>query len=460
MFPEILIYIVFGIALASSIIVSFWILRQRKISIWLAIPLAITFLPIGYVDRYLVDLPGLLSRSPFFIVVAVSVLILVDRPSVFGQVPKMFLLIYSLLFLESIISCLVNETPFVDIFYTHRGFLVLFAFVIIFNRFQHVLKTDSLLRFIVWMAVLNGCIAVFERVVMVSILRMGSGDMVSGVFSSDGQFLFFQLVGIIVVVAYWFHGQNVIRFPNGQVITLLLISIAIGNNKASWGFIAAVFLVMGYQVGLKLFFKNFGKVIWLGILGAFSYSVFDAVYVSFYNKTHESEIGIAGYVANPEFIQYYLFGSDEADTQFSKSGALKRGAAVSFGWNHIKEEGLTTIFGLGAGSTTDKAFSGENGFFNFRYPNYKVSRTSLSLILAEFGLAGIGCLILFAFVIYASTKSSETNKMLLIKKTVAILIIGYFGYESLIEETSHMFIMAVMFTLAVPEKKIVDGNQA
>ncbi len=420
-------------------------LQGKRIPLLLALPFIAGFLPIGYIDRHLIELPTILVRGPYLIVLLSALMVLISTKNLGMAIPIKVIFVYSLILVLGLFSSLVNNTYLPDLFWVQRGYFVLLSFYIILRIFRHRPALNDLMAIIVWMSVANAAIAYFQRIVVVGVLGLGSGDMVSGLFTADGQFLFFQLAGLIIVVSYWFYGIQLIAIPNAYVLTIILFSVAIGNNKASWGFVLAIFLVIAMQVGAKVFWRNFRKVIWMVLLGGISYSIFDAIYVSFYNKQHTSNIGIAGYVANPEFIQYYLFGSDlEGDSKFSKGGSLKRGAAVVFAYDHIKDQSSTLLLGRGGGSTQEKGLSGERSYFSARYPGYKVGRTTFSLNLAEGGVLAVCLVFIFAISVLAGSKRGYTPQYVLIRRTIAFLIIGFVAYESLFDEISHMMLIAIL----------------
>ncbi|MFM1874721.1 MAG: hypothetical protein RL266_458 [Bacteroidota bacterium] len=444
----------FGIALIFVI----RLLKKHAISVWFALPILAGFIPVAYVDRHLSSLPAAMIWSPFLLVVVSAFIVLLSKRAI-PNISKRLIAFYFALFLVSIVSALVNDRHLLDVAYVHRGFYVLFSMAIILSRSRNRINTEQLHSMIVWLGVLTDFVAFIQRIVLVTVLRLGSGDMVSGFFGTDGEFLFFQLTCLIIILSYWFHGKKLNGISNGWALTIIFASIAIANNKAAWGFVAMIFLAFGFFSGFKVMWKNFGRMIVIMALAVAGYTVFDAVYVASYQRSYKTEAGIASYLGDPEFMSDYLFGTGYKGTMFTKGGALKRGAALTFAYDHLQENEHCLIIGMGPASTTKFTFGDELGFFERRFPGYKVGKTSLSMYWAELGVAGVLMLVTLAMVIYFGSTQDKDQRNKLISRIVALLFIVYLAYDSLLQEISVMLIIAIILN-PIPystQGKVKDG---
>lgn len=443
-----------GLFLGIALIFLIRSLKKHEISVWFALPILAGFIPVAYIDRHLNELPAVIIWSPFFLVLASAIIILLSKRAI-PNISKRLIAFYFGLALVSVVSALINDRHMLDVAYVHRGFYMLFAIAIILSRFKNRINTEQLHTMIVWFGVLTALVAFVQRIVLVTMLKLGSGDMVSGFFGTDGEFLFFQLTCLIIILAYWFYGKKLNGISNGLALTIIFASIAIANNKAAWGFVAMIFLAFGFFSGFKVMWKNFGRMIVIMALAVVGYSVFDAVYVASYQRSYKTEAGIASYVADPEFMSDYLFGSGHKGTIFTKGGALKRGAALAFAYDHLLESDIGPLLGMGPATTTKFTFGAEVGYFERKFPGYKVGKTSLSMYWAELGIAGVLMLVILAMVIYSGSTQDKDQRNKLISRIVALLFIVYLAYDSLLQEISVMLIIAIILN---PISNVAKGR--
>jgi hypothetical protein len=139
-------------------------------------------------------------------------------------------------------------------------------------------------------------------------------------------------------------------------------------------------------------------------------------------------------LVDPSYLQDYMFGL-EYDDNTSKSGALKRGASLVFGYSLLAADGTDGImFGKGPGSSSDtEILDGiALGSLYQLYGTLKLSRTTFSFVLIELGLVGVILVLVFLFIIYTWRGSPfESKSISVIRKMAVILMLTYFTYENL-----------------------------
>jgi hypothetical protein len=286
-----------------------------------------------------------------------------------------------------------------------------------------------------------GGVALFQRVVFVTLLKIESGDIITGTFAVDGEYLFYQVICIIIVFAYWIERKKLIKMSPGNTLLILIGSIAIANNKAGILFVIAVVTFFAYQAGLKLFWHNAKKLIYIASFIVVGVLVFDYIIKASYNRQNAESFV---YLLNPEYIQSYLFGDDTAEGKFHHGGMLRRGAAIEFAYDLIKNDGLSFVLGKGPGAVSEAG--GQVGYISEKYPGYLIGRTTLSLLLSEYGLGSLICYLLFLSALYFWTPKSAAYRKehVFIRKTVVFFMILYAPYQTAIVWLSHALVIGAI----------------
>ncbi len=432
---------IFG-ALLAAIVAVVLITRNKKLLFWL--PFLAVFLPVGFIDRFFVSLPALVKWLPQLLFMGCAVLsaILYSRQKII--MPGSILWIYIVFLLLSIFSLTYNETSVIQLILSQRAFIYIIGAVLFLKSAYNKYTLDDIYTFMVKAGLVMAGLGVFERVVFVMLLKIESGDIITGTFSIDGEYLFYQVICIIIVFSYWIERKKLIKMSPGNTLLILIGSIAIANNKAGIIFIMAVITFFAFQTGLKLFWQHSKKLIYIASFVIIGLLAFDLIFRASYNRDDSQSYA---YLTDPEFITTYLFGdeSEGAEGKFQKGGiALKRGAAIEFAYSLIKRDGLSYILGKGPGAVSESG--GQVGYISEKYPGYQIGRTTIALLLAEFGFGGIICYLLFLSAIYFWTpktiKYRREHKF--IRKTVVFFMILYAPYQAAILWLTHALAIGII----------------
>ena len=425
---------------AAIAIIFLWFITRNKILLFWFGFIAV-FLPFEYIDKYFISLPAIFKWLPQLLLVGCTGLTVVLYRKAKQRLPVNLIWLYILFLVVALFSMFYNETSVEELIYAQRGYIFIICMIIVFKTIYTKYTLDDIYTFIVKVGLLMAGLALFERVVFVTILRIDSGDMITGTFSTDNQYLLYQLVCTVIVIAYWLNGKKLISLSPRNTLLIFISSIAIANNKAGILYVIALLLFFVFLVGYKILFQHLGKMIYLFFfifLGAY---IFEYFYASFYGDSNRA-VNFA-YLTDPEYMKNYLFGEDDAEGKFDKGGGLKRGAAITFSYDLIKQEPFSLLLGIGPGSTLVKPDK-SGGYLSNKYPGYNIGRSTISWLLCETGILGLGiyfCMLLSIF-FWNLPQGRKEHKV--IKNTIVLLLFAYAPYENTILMLANALIIATI----------------
>lgn len=434
--------LLFGFYATLAGVVAFGTLLAGGRAALLAAALIATFLPIDYLNRYFIDVPNLLRWLPFLAIVFLG-LVSVTVRKIQLTVPASVLLAYIAAVAVSLISMWLNGSGAATLFVSQRGFIVVWSFVAIsWLALGWLTKTD-LLRIIVLVAMVSAGVALIQRVIFV-LLQDRSADMVSGLMSVDGLYLYVQLIAIAIVLAYWLQGVQLTRLDNRWLMLVLFLSVAIGNNKAWVFFLPAVVCYMLISSrGISLLRKATTFVLAIFLLGV-GMAAFNAAYEQSYAGTNEESFFSS--ITDPNYIRRYLFGGDLPQQKFAPSGQLLRGASVEFAYNLVSQEPTSLAIGLGPAATQNSQLPGAGGSIDRQFPGFFVGRVPLSMFLAETGLIGLAMQILILASLYFLRPSvlGDRPEHIAARKAFVVTTLLYFVYENVYFDPVFGLMFAIM----------------
>jgi hypothetical protein len=349
---------------------------------------------------------------------------------------KRIIIFYCLIVVFGIISLLFNKVAVFPVVFSGIGLIAYFIYSLVINNKEYRLTQDQLFEAIIKIGILETVAAVFERVIFVWALHINSSDMVAGTFSEDGQFTFYQLFCIIIVLVYWFFDRPILKsVSNFWLLFIFFISIAVSGNSASLVFLPIIFLSVFVYVNKRQFLLKFRMVlIIIASLALMSY-----VYARLNDSddsTQKSSNDVMTLLSDPNRLQTLFFGVEyDPGSILSKNGSLKRGSALVFGYELIDKSITNLILGKGPGTTSESQVPGAEGVIDKEYPGYKVNRTSYSQTIAELGIGGLVFIAFFLILVYFwKSYPNQPNEFLIIRKVGAILLLLYFAYENLFSD--------------------------
>ncbi len=401
------------LALLFSPLIVFLLILKPKIGVVLFY--FSIFIPSGYIERYFTSVTTILLWLPHMILLITLISLFVSKPRTISiktlWPTSLFWVVLAWVGL-ALISTIVNASSPLSAVLSLRGLFIIFGSVVLHRLYFSPNQQKQLIIGLVVMGLLMLPVSIFQRVYLVSYLRLGSGDMVTGLFTSYTELVFFQLFCILAVISWWLHGRRLLPIHPAIVIALLFLSLAISNSKAAviYFFLVVAFLFLRFQKRFSL--RAFNAMLILVIVGIMGTLAFENIYQSSYGEPVN--------VYSFKGAWNYFFSEHQGNSH----GGLQRGAAIVFNYNLITKEPLSLLFGLGPGSLSDSRVPGGTGYIFSRYPFMDLNYSSLSTILGELGFAGIcllGCLMLSIY--YSHSKLKSPNLVALVKSTVFLMVI-------------------------------------
>ncbi|MEZ4826786.1 MAG: hypothetical protein R3C61_10915 [Bacteroidia bacterium] len=436
------------------------ILRNKKTIFWIGYILCFT--PLGYLSRFFgVKGPFNLNWFAFFALVAIALGTALFKINKI-RFPRGPMAVYSGIALVTLLSMLLNYVKPFSIIFPQRGYLMMFAYFAIFRVVYEYYDKEDIMSFIVITGILSGFYAIFQRMVFVAVLHIGSPDMVTGFFAADGGFNYYQLICITILIVYWFEERPMKNLPVSVPVALLLIvgSFAFANDKVVFIFlfiiIGAIIAQTGFEVVKKHMLKLIGGFIFLSVVGVIFAGYQDEAYSSDGGQTTSEKM------MDPEFYKAYIFGDDSAEGKFAKGGQLKRGAAVMVAFEQIQKSTFHVLLGRGPGSTSQNSMRGAEGELDKLFPGWDIGRTALSWYIAETGILGMILQILFLVSIgfwRPPASVGELPHFKIIRITYALFSCMYITFDNLYFQPV-MGLLVVVMTYPIPAKEIRERETA
>jgi hypothetical protein len=448
---NIVLFIISIAALLFATSVLLLLLKSKNTILVLGV--LMVFIPVEYIHRYFISLPTIMGWSTQLVTIGCGILATIIAYRQYKAFPKFFFFLISIYFLICFLSFAANDVSFLKLIFSQRSFIFLFSIISLFCLFSNSYQLRYILEFTVKIAIVSSFLAFIQRVYVT--LTGRTGDMISGLFSVDGQYLFFQCFAFIVILSYWFYVKEFNSWFSHKTTTIILIlSIALANNKAGIGFLILIIILCILHVGYKTFFKSFGKLILTGGFLLIALSIFSLILSSRYEAFKEDKDSFA-FLSEPEYINKYLFGEDSQDI-FIKGGTIRRGAALVFGYNLISKDISSILLGMGPGSTSASGVAALQGYVDKMFP-YKLNKTTLSEKFIDLGF--LGTISFYSIIIYLyyynASKYPYTKENALIRKLSILFFIGYSAYENIFIQLIGAYVLAL---LVLPERLYENEN--
>jgi hypothetical protein len=444
-------FLALGAVVLGAIVASV-LLWDRRAIFFLAV--LAPFLPFDYINRYYVKLPSAVKWLPFLLMAAAGLAAAVLLPKTRTWAPTKLMLAYGLLLAVFVVSTIANGSAIPALLVSQRGFVILLLAIVALKAGHRVYDKDDIYAFLVYAGLLSCALCVMQRLTLPSGVR-DPGDRVTGLFSVGFMAMFFHLMCMAIVVAYWIQGKNVVRWSAARVLPAFLIALGVANQKAAVPYLLLTIGLLFATSGMRVDLRAYGKLIALGIVLP---PVVLLVFAPLYDRVYEDHDGASftESITNPEFVHRYLFGTDNEKTQFTPSGRLLRGRAIVFAYEKIQPETLTLALGLGPGATSESNVPGASGALARRYPGYAVDRVTLGMILADTGLLGLLAQLLFLAAIYTwkppPGMPAERNEHAQIRKVFVALNLSFFVYANLAYEPIFALLVAVAVFPTLPAR--------
>lgn len=429
-------------ALVALLVFGAIVLSGRKGIFWLAF--LATLVPLDFVDRYYLDLPSSVKWLPdaAFVVAGAAALVLV--PAARTPFPRGLVLVYAAIAAEALLSMVFNRSSPTALAVSQRGYVLLFAALLALRAVRGIYDKDRLYGVLVSAGVVSAVVSIVQR----GTIAASEPDRVTGLFSLGEVVLFYHLVCIGIVLAYWLEGRRVGGWNTGLALGLLVTSLAIGNQEAALPYFV---ILLGW-----LFVRaraRRGPLLALGIaLPAAMLALFTLVYDSSY-ESREGSYSRA--IFEPAYVKRYLFG--EREDVLTPGGDLLRGAAIVTAYREVSGDVPGLLLGQGPGATAGSGLGG-TGVLAQTYPG--IGRVTLSMLLGDTGLLGVALYVVLLAGVVARRPApalGEPHEQRLVRELVVLLALSYFIYMRMAYEPCYAWILATVLEPGAARVRAPDG---
>jgi hypothetical protein len=400
-------------------------LSGRKAIFWLAF--IATLVPLEFIDRYYVDLPNGVKWLPEIAIVFAGASALVLAPGARFLLPRALCWVIVAIVAESLLSLYLNRSSVAAFVVAQRGHVMLFASSFALAAVQGIYDRDRVYSAIVGGGVVSAVVCLVERVT----IGMTEGDRVTGLFSLGEVVLFYHLVCIGIVLAYWLEGRRVGNWNAGFTVALLVLSLAVGNQEASLPYFVLLFVFLFFHARARR-----GRLLAIGlVLPVAMLLVFTVIYDTTYT-TRQGSFSRA--IIEPAYIKRYLFG--EREDYLTPGGDLLRGAAILQAYREVASDTPHLLLGRGPGATSESGIAGASGPLAREYPG--IGRVTLALLVGEVGLLGVLLYIALLVVVWRSRSEPDRHEHDMVRKVFVLLALAYFVYARLGYEPCFAWLLA------------------
>lgn len=432
------------LALFSLFLGGLIILFKPMLSYW--VYFTSIFISFSYIGRFFYSIPSLFRWIPLVMLLVTLSLVVIypnRKISLRGAMPKNTLFVLIAFVVFGVISGTFNGSSPVQLVLGLRWVFPLVGAMIVTQFYFKDFDRTRLLRVLLIIGIINFPVALIQRVVFVELLNLGSGDMVAGLFAGYRELVFFQTFCILTVLSYKIKGERLLSFIKPySLVTFYLLTFALSNSRAVWIFIMISVMFLFWIAGREYFYRSLKTFIPLSIVIVTAIFIFDTIMTDEYSSRESF-----GYLTDLELMQDYVFGDDILNPELGEDGSLKRGEALVYNLNLIKNNLGTLVLGLGPGAISQSNVSGATGSVVSEIGSKYLSRNTLSRILAENGMIGLILFLLMLLSFYKNRRNkTETDEgiVLLRKGTVFLITILLIYYNVHMTEIFGL-ILAVLF---------------
>lgn len=320
--------------------------------------------------------------------VAIMIIGAFTRMMVFDHIPRIILLILAISLIGIVVAAFMGQ----GIAPTIWGWWIMFQFPLVglFAYLQPYWPKNfpkHLRNFLIGILVLQVAVQIWQY-----FTGEPPGDNLAGTFGEHGtaNLVMFILLVLCVAMGRWLASGD--WKPLVLVIVLGSISSVLGEIK--------LFPFATIALGLLalFFFILKGKKRWRII----PYSLFVALivwgFIGFYDAVVVSSRGTRPLEAyfDPQVLASYLGGATRAKTSLGIYD-IGRNYALNYGWNEIRDDPTTLLFGLGLGARGESRTLGIAGVALVGSHLGLTSGTSLLVLMQETGLVGLALFAVFIF---------------------------------------------------------------
>ncbi len=233
----------------------------------------------------------------------------------------------------------------------------------------------------------NFCITVLVFQVSVQLIQyiMGErmGDNLAGTFGEHGTgiLIIFMILVYCLALGRWLTNKQ--WFPVILVIFLGGISSLLAELKF---FLLAIPLLSGIAVFIYTArIRKLSRLILFGI----GLIIICTLFILAYNALLPGATPLQNFIQNPETLLQYVYRSHKRVSGTTVYYDIGRNFALEYGWDQIKQDPITLLFGFGLGAGSESKSLGTVGIAIERGLLGMTLSTNLLVFMQEFGVFGL-----------------------------------------------------------------------
>lgn len=348
------------------------------------------FCPFSQIGAYAVghDLTALADTAYGFLVASIFT-VFISRNPVKQRLylPRGIATTAVLLTLTTIFSAIINDSSLLNTLQSFRWIVLFFGLAYLLPRL--FASNKPLIRLFIVVSLINVILCVVQRIVYVVHLGLGSGDIVTGVFSNYYELVLFQICCILIDTQKRMTGKYDRKIPYLLAVLLHAAPMMLSNSKASWVYLGLglCVLVGSAQIGMKRKLQLVGTSLTVILI---SLIAFNLIFINkaLNNRSVSYSAQHYEYIVNPTYMLAYQLGRKSFGfiEELSRNGIYNNniGRFGRMAYNYFRISGSTPTLLLGLGPTSD-----ENYVHGERIGTpYLNGGTAIQRLLGQLGVIG------------------------------------------------------------------------
>ena len=356
------------------------------------------FLPFGYIDRFVTNVPDFLRWLPFVFLLLTSIGCAIQGSLGARSLPRSVIVASVAFVFVGLISSWHNVSNPVGTILAFRWLFLIIGSVAVTRCAFGPNATRHLYRIMLYLGLFQIPVTVIQRVGFVGKLDLDPGDSVAGLFLGYPDLVFFQIFCIVIVVSHWLRGQKLLAISPIATLMLLLVPIILSNARAAWIFLPLTLTHLIIFAAGKNILKIAGKLLFLSTVFIIGVLAFDRILYS--ERPEQSML----YLTDLDYIQQHIFGGETEASELER-GRFRRGALIFFLHQTISSSIPALLMGLGPAEVMETAVSGSGGEFYLQHQDLGLNRNSISVVYGGTGLLGAIAVGFLLFGLYRGDKS-------------------------------------------------------
>jgi len=228
-------------------------------------------------------------------------------------------------------------------------------------------------------------VMVLQVIVQIGQYAMGErmGDQLAGTFGRNGTgiLIIYMILVFCLALGRWLSNKQ--WLPVAMVLVLGGISSLLAELKF---FLLAIPILSGLAVFIyTVRIKKLSRLILFGL----AMMIVCIAFILAYNALIPEATPLQDFIQNPQLLLQYVYRAEKRVSGTTVFYDIGRNFAIQYGWNQIKQDPITFLFGFGLGAGHESKSLGAVGIAIERGLLGMTLSTNLLVFMQEFGILGL-----------------------------------------------------------------------